>query len=350
MLKNISKYYWWCQVGGWLAWMLFNVILSKYYGRPLNGTFFIDQGSLVLLGIGLTHILRWFILKFNFLEFPLSKLLIRIPIMLIIWTVFLNLIRGLELMYLYSNHHHHHHHLFSLWRFIPTALLLMVWVALYFMGYYFQKEQQYQIDKLQLEATVKELELRTIKSHLNPHFLFNALNSIRALVDEDPQHARTAITELSNILRASIKTEKMDTVSLGRELKIVKDYLAVEHIRFENRLQVKYDIDEETLDLQLPPLMLQTLVENAIKHGISRTVSNGIVEISSKKSKDFHEFIVRNSGHYEEKPGNDGFGLKSIRESLKLLYKNKASFSIYNVGKEIVEAVVKIPLTEYKKG
>jgi len=342
MLKNISKYYWWCQVGGWFTWMVFNVILSKYYGRPLNGTFFIDQVSLILLGIGLTHALRWFILKLNLLEYPLNKLLIAIPLLVILCAVVLNLIRGVELINLYPERHHHH--LFSLWRFIPTALLIMVWTALYYMGYYFQKDQQYQIDRLQLESTVKDLELRTIKSQLNPHFLFNALNSIRALVDENPNRARTAITELSNILRASIKVEKLETVSLKRELGIVKDYLAVEHIRFEDRLQVSYEIDDNTLDFRVPPMMLQTLVENAIKHGISHIVSNGRVKIISKISGDSHEIRVYNSGQIIENKEHKGFGLESTRQRLELLYKNKATFEIHNSGSDMVEAIVKIPL------
>src|SRR5699024_5263648 len=193
-----------------------------------------------------------------------------------------------------------YHHLFSLWRFIPTALLIMVWTALYYMGYYFQKDQQYQIDRLQLESTVKDLELRTIKSQLNPHFLFNALNSIRALVDENPERARTAVTELSNILRASMKVEKFETVSMQKELNIIKDYLALEHIRFEERLKVNYEIEEETLDLPVPPMMLQTLVENAIKHGISHATTGGYLDIISKISGLNHEIIIRNPGQLDE--------------------------------------------------
>ena len=136
-----------------------------------------------------------------------------------------------------------------------------------------RKNQEGKLDKIRLESLVKELELKTIKSHINPHFIFNALNSIRALVDENPERARTAITELSNILRSSMQAEKIEMAPLERELNIVKDYLELEHIRFEDRLMVEYDIDEDTLDQEIPPMMLQTLVENAIKHGISKQIS-----------------------------------------------------------------------------
>ena len=107
------------------------------------------------------------------------------------------------------------------------------------------------MDTLRLESLVKELELQTIKAHINPHFIFNSLNSIRALVDENPQRARKAVTELSNILRSSMQSEKMETVPLEKELYIVKDYLALENMRFEDRLRVEYEIDEDTLDIEI---------------------------------------------------------------------------------------------------
>jgi len=191
---------------------------------------------------------------------------------------------------------------------------------------------------------VKDLELRTIKSQLNPHFLFNSLNSIRALVDENPERARTAVTELSNILRASMKVEKFETVSMRKELNIIKDYLALEHIRFEERLKVNYEIEEETLDLLVPPMMLQTLVENAIKHGISHATTGGYLDIISKISGLNHEIIIRNPGQLDEESQHRGFGLESTRQRLKLLYKNGAYFAIHNLNDKIVEATIRIPL------
>ena len=141
-----------------------------------------------------------------------------------------------------------------------NLLLIALWFLIYIVYHYVEKNRNDQIDRLKLESTVKELELKTIKSHINPHFIFNSLNSIRALVDENPERARTAITELSNILRSSMKAEKAETVTLQRELDIVKDYLALEHMRFEERLNVEMDIDPDTLGQPVPPMMLQTLV------------------------------------------------------------------------------------------
>ncbi len=173
---------------------------------------------------------------------------------------------------------------------------IFIWNLIYFIYHYVTKSRKQQLDTLQLEALVKELELKTIKAHINPHFIFNSLNSIRALVDENPERAREAITELSNILRSSMQADKSETVTLEKELNIVKDYLALENMRFEDRLKIEYEIDEDTLDQPVPPMMLQTLVENAIKHGISKQINGGVVRVISDFKDNYHELAVQNTG------------------------------------------------------
>jgi LytS/YehU family sensor histidine kinase len=228
--------------------------------------------------------------------------------------------------------------------FGPTSSLLFVWNSIYFMYHYVMKSRKQQMDTLQLEALVKALELKTIKAHINPHFIFNALNSIRALIDENPQRARAAITELSNILRSSLSADKSETVSFKEELKIVKDYLALENMRFEDRLQVEYDVAEESLNQQVPPMMLQTLVENAIKHGISKQVKGGIVKITSGLNGNLHQLSVQNTGHLNGAASQNGFGLSSTQDRLSLLYGDKAKFEIRQLNPTVVEARVTIPV------
>jgi two-component system, LytTR family, sensor kinase len=223
-------------------------------------------------------------------------------------------------------------------------LFLAIWNLIYFSYHFVMKSRQDQLDRMRLQSTVKELELKTIKAHINPHFIFNALNSIRALVDENPGRARTAITELSNILRSSMQAEKAETTPLEKELNIVKDYLALEHIRFEDRLRVEYEIDEDTLDQPVPPMMLQTLVENAIKHGISKHKDGGSIKIISDFRNDKHELIVQNTGKLNGTANNEGFGLTSTQNRLKLLYGSRASFQISDRNGDIVEAKVLMPV------
>src|SRR5215211_143470 len=189
----------------------------------------------------------------------------------------------------------------------------VIWSFIYFMYHFVVKTRKQQMDTIKLEALVKSLELKTIKAHINPHFIFNALNSIRALIDENPARARRAITELSNILRSSMQAEKLETVSFEKELNIVKDYLALEYIRFEDRLKVEYYINTDTLAQPVPPMMLQTLVENAIKHGIGKQLNGGVVKVISDFKNDYHQIIVQNSGHLNGHANTDGLGLSSTR-------------------------------------
>ena len=231
------------------------------------------------------------------------------------------------------------------WDLIFTFILIALWLLLYMVWHYLEKNRNDQVDRLTLENMVKELEVKTIKSHINPHFIFNSLNSIRALVDENPPRARTAITELSNILRSSMQAEKLETVPLEKELDIVKDYLALEHMRFEERLKIEIEIDEDTLQQPVPPMMLQTLVENAIKHGISKNIRGGFVKIISKFKGNDHELIVQNSGRLSEDANKDGFGIRSTQDRLYFLYSGKAHFEINNIDGDRVQSKVTMPVS-----
>jgi len=225
-----------------------------------------------------------------------------------------------------------------------TLMLIAIWMLIYIVYHFVEKNRNDQLDRLKLESTVKELELKTIKSHINPHFIFNSLNSIRALVDENPMRARRAITELSNILRSSMHAEKSETVPLEKELDIVKDYLALEQMRFEERLKIEFEVDENTLQHQVPPMMLQTLVENAIKHGISKQVLGGVVRIVALFKDNVIQLQVQNTGQLHVAPNGEGFGIKSTQDRLNLMYQGKAVFEIRNMDKSMVESKVTIPV------
>jgi two-component system, LytTR family, sensor kinase len=232
------------------------------------------------------------------------------------------------------------------WGMLITWLLISLWLAIYILLHYIERSQKDQLARLKLETTVKELELKTIKAHINPHFIFNSLNSIRALVDENPERARRAITELSNILRSSMHAEKLETVPLEKELDIVKDYLELEHMRFEDRLKIEYHIEDDTLDQQVPPMMVQTLVENAIKHGISKLVNGGVIKIYSDFVNNHYELKVQNTGNLVNghNPDLGGFGLKSTQDRLKLLFGPDAYFNIEELEGNLVQVKVQLPL------
>jgi len=346
-MKKLSAY-WWCQLGGWSSYLIINTFFYFTIRTKPSPHFFPSLFLDAIAGVVITHIMRIFIRKMNLINLDLRR-----QIVYMFFTTFffalifsLSIVRADQALNLETEMWKEYTFLNKVMRAsFGYFLFLLIWNFIYFTYHYVEKTRKEKIDKIHLESLVKELELKTIKSHINPHFIFNALNSIRALVDENPERARTAITELSNILRSSMQSEKLETAPLERELNIVKDYLELEHIRFEDRLKVEYDIDEDTLDQQVPPMMLQTLVENAIKHGISKQVNGGLIKIVSDFRHNHHELIVQNTGTIESANNTEGFGIVSTQNRLKLLYGGKADFALRNVNGNMVEAKVIMPVT-----
>jgi sensor histidine kinase YesM len=346
MPKNVARYYWWCQIGGWGFVALIMIFFSYTFHEKMNGNSYLRLAIMISACLLCTHIFRTIIQRFKWLLLPVEKVLPRLFMGAIAVSVFSGLLRTVlvEFFNLSENKEKFDFYSRVLLNTLDHGMFILPWTLIYYFYHYIEKSRKQQLDTLKLESLVKELELKTIKSHINPHFIFNALNSIRALIDENPGRARTAITELSNILRSSMQTEKQETVSFEKELDIVRDYLALEHIRFEDRLNVEYQIDEDTLDQPIPPMMLQTLVENAIKHGISKQVNGGMVRIVSDFRDDFHELVIRNTGHLNGSLNADGFGLVSTRNRLQLLFGQKANFDIREINGNMVEATVLIPV------
>jgi len=347
MPKHVSKYYWWCQISGWGFLGLVIVLNSSTFEQKITDKLIGLMAVSVLSGILITHIFREVIRRSGWLLLPVEKALPKFLIGILLTCVTAGLLRilvvdALNLVSLSRNKMDFMPRLLA--TTLDSGLLIIPWTLIYYFYHYIENSRKQQLDTLKLEALVKELELKTIKAHINPHFIFNALNSIRALVDENPARARTAITELSNILRSSMQAEKLETVTFEKELNIVKDYLALEHIRFEDRLQIEYDIDEDTLDQPIPPMMLQTLVENAIKHGISRQVDGGMVKIVSDFKDDYHELVITNTGRLNGSRNGDGFGLASTKNRLQILFGQRANFDIREVNGNTVQARVLIPV------
>lgn len=347
MQPSVSLRYWLFQLSGWGAVAFINLFFAFIFNQIDNEGKLI-QRLIFFIEIGLifSHFMRYAVKRNHVLLKPIKYQIIILLILTVLYSVFIGLVQAsfekehrlvlnkgetVEFYILYLR---------NLW---SSFIYLFIWNCLYFMYHFIVKSQRQQLDTLQLEALVKSLELKTIKAHINPHFIFNALNGIRALIDENPARARRAITELSNILRSSLNVEKGETVALNEEMKIVKDYLALENMRFEDRLKIEYEIDDDTLSKQVPTMMLQTLVENAIKHGISKNIKGGLVRIISDYSHGFHELAVQNTGYLNGGLLHQGFGFSSTHDRLNLLYGEKAKFEIKQVRPDLVEAKVLIP-------
>jgi LytS/YehU family sensor histidine kinase len=346
VLHRIPKY-WLFQAVGWGLFLLINTFFAVTFEKfniSLAGRLIVFVG----MGLLFSHIMRAVIIRLGILSRSLNEQILGF---LAVTIFFALVIGGLDSMITRWLRIDKDREISGSLELLSNTFIafvyLFLWNMIYFIYHYIEKSRKQQLDTLKLQALVKELELKTIKSHINPHFIFNALNSIRALIDENPSRARDAITELSNILRSSMQAENIETVPLLRELGIVRDYLALEHIRFEDRLRVEYDIDEDTLNQPVPYMMLQTLVENAIKHGISRNVNGGIIRIISDFKDDHHELIVRNTGKLNGGVNKEGFGIQSTDNRLSLLFGANARFEINDTPENMVEAKVKIPVQSH---
>lgn len=227
--------------------------------------------------------------------------------------------------------------------FITGSFLYFIWNLIYLAYQYFDQFKIEELKNVKLQMLKNEVELQNLRSQMNPHFMFNAMNSIRALVDEDPKQAKIAITKLSNILRNALIHSKDRLITLKQEIDFVSDYLALEKIRYEERLTVLIDIPKECYQTKIPPLLIQTLVENGIKHGISTLVEGGIIEIIAKNYDNKTEISVINSGILDKKNSETGVGVENTVKRLDLEFGDEATFHIKSLDEKKVEAVLKVP-------
>jgi two-component system, LytTR family, sensor kinase len=189
---------------------------------------------------------------------------------------------------------------------------------------YYHESQQRKLKEAQLETRLIEARLKTLEAELHPHFLFNTLHAISTLVHRDPESADRMISRLSDLLRITFDRSGEATVSLKEEIEFLQKYLEIEQTRFQDRLTVRVDVDPEVLDAEVPRMILQPLVENAMKHGIAQSVDKGHVQISAGREGDVLRMEVRDNGRglhgARLKKLRTGVGLSNTRARLEMLY------------------------------
>ncbi|MEL6391111.1 MAG: histidine kinase [Bacteroidota bacterium] len=211
------------------------------------------------------------------------------------------------------------------------GLIYLIWNLIYFFFKYFSKSQQLTIDKWRLAAEAKEAQLGNLRAHLRPHFVFNALNNIKALVLEDAHRSRDMLINFSDLLRYSLQHQTDQLVTLENELDISRQYLEIMSIQYEDRLGWTITSDFNTSLPQLPPLSLQMLVENAVKHGIAKQKESGQIQISAEWIDQTLQLQVSNPGSLKKRnqvDGQLGTGLQNLRERLSILYQGQARFEL----------------------
>lgn len=225
-----------------------------------------------------------------------------------------------------------------------TGTFLSIAVVAHAISYY-RRLQDRENRAAQLEGQLAKAHLQSLKSQLQPHFLFNTMHSISALMLTDVQAADRMITRLGDLLRMNLESAGTQITTLSRELEFVNCYLGIEQIRFEKRLILAFDIAPETLDAQVPMMLLQPLVDNAVKHGISRLPQGGEIRISSCLQNGDLKLEVRNSGPSLNETGDrrGGLGLRVTRERLETLYGADQSLVLASPPEGGMSVLVTIP-------
>lgn len=334
--------YWACQIAGWGAYSALGmeVAVLENGWRP---SIVIGYVLFFFYSIGLTHLLRREIRR-NWTNLPVSRSLMQFAAACIsiaavqsalVVGVYWAIERQLGVWSEKSS---------IVYMFLGLCVANAIWTTLYLTitGMYHAREAKR--NEMGMKLALSNAELKALEAQLNPHFLFNCLNSIRGMIGEDPEHARDMVTRLSNILRYSLQRDRRHTAPLANEMDVVADYLALESVRFEDRLRVHLSVDDAALARPFPPMLLQSLVENAIKHGVEEIPSGGDLSIRVRVEGDELRIEVENTGNLgESRMNSTQMGLANARERLRILYGERARLNLAASGEGRVKATVLIP-------
>ena len=328
--------YWRNQIAGWSAYSAVGIAINLLNGAAA-GPLVAGHVVLIVCSIALTHRLRGAIRRRRGHDQALAEMRGIIAAGVVLISVLqAALVIGVNIALTGSR-----------WPLIAVVALWWgmllatgIWTILYVRV---SERRRHAEREAQTQSALKEAELHALETEIGPHFLFNALNSIRALVADDPVRAQEMLTRLANVLRSRLRREREHTVTLASELEVVSDYLAIEAIRFEERLQPEVTVSPDTVDCAVPPLLLQTLVENAVKHGIANLTGPGILAVRAERHDGVLRLTVENSGTLVESPASPlQLGLANVRHRLRLLYGDQASVRLEG-GRGRVTATVVLP-------
>lgn len=338
--------YWILQLSGWTFFTLLLIFLFLFFSEDSNTRTIISLQ--VLIGFSLmtaSHIERLIFKRLNILNKP--------SFTLIAYAVGLSIIAAFGAQVLI------HIVLYALvdWEgirpfnitesliyWLNASFTLLLWTFLYISIKSFEHRKQKEVENWKLKAELKEAELGILKAQINPHFLFNALNNIRSLIAEDSDKARKMVNALSNLLRYAIYHNEKNMVKLEEELSVVNHYLELESIQYEDRLQYSFTVDNKAEEFEIPSMIIQMMVENAVKHGISKNKSGGKIEVVIKMDEDHLDISVLNDGKLMEKEeSTEGIGVSNIKNRIGTYFGDKARFTLMEAETGKVKSSVLIP-------
>jgi len=349
LILNKSRFFWVLNISGWLIFTVGWAAPNLPEDSPLW------SWALIVASDFIVYFLSSLILRFFFKKIRKSVQNIYLIGLLILFTllaitiiyifidgIFVMLLRDYGFDYFASLKG-----IVLLRRILNAIVLFGLWSAMYFLINLIYTLQNEKLNKEHALHLASEFRMEVLKNQINPHFLFNSLNSISALVPENSSKALKMIDELSDFLRFTLLHKHDSRISLEEELKFIRHFIYVQIIRFEEKLECKYEVEPQSLKCKVMPAILYPIVENAIKHGMNTSNFPLKVEIGSRLKPESLELYVKNSGRWIENELSDGSGtqtgLENVIERLKCEYHNKATLEILKEA-EFVEVILKFPL------
>jgi len=348
--KTYISLYWKCQLIGWSVTSLYWSFDGWY-----NDGFRLDLAVIqfvldVAMYILITHLYRNFAIRNHWQDLPLDRLLWRLLIAITVMGIFYALVTigKLYLVRIWfmgdvSQTFVDFFNLNVVSILIAGFRLMAIWILAYHLYHYAKREIRLSVDNARLELSFKQSQLDNLSAQLNPHFLFNALNTIKSLVYTRPDAAGRAIDLLSELLRSGLYKGNSMLIRLNDEIALVRDYLELESLRMEERLEYELDIDVSLSELMVPRLCIQTLVENAVKHGVALEKQGGRIDLIIGERDGFLIIRVLNPGKLEKNKIIEGIGLRNLKERLDHGYQHLATFRLSET-QQIVCAEIKIPI------
>jgi signal transduction histidine kinase len=332
--------YWKCQIGGWTAMTLWSLGISTALGTlTLEGVAAIMWVSAVgLLG---THLFRPIMKRGEWTRLSPARLIPRVALGIFVIGTSMGILSIPFILPRIPDGANPFHFIIS--NVVGSWFAILGWMLLYFSYHFRTQTREARQKEWELRVAMRENELRTLRAQLNPHFLFNSLNNLRGLISECPERAQDAVTHLAALLRYTLHLSQSPTVTLEQELDGVRNYLALEKIRFEERLRDEVEVDSHLLDQAIPPMLLQNLLENALKHGIARRRDGGVVSLRITEVDGRVTIRVTNPGRLVEHDGRKRVGLTNAREQLRLLFDDDAHVELRQETKDMVVCHVELP-------
>lgn len=344
-----NTWFWLLQLLGWGILVGSQVFTKLSFAKELNKTYIILEGLFVfILGFAISTLLRYY-LKQNTIHKETQKTnYIKVFLAFIVVSLIFAsaLFIAIPLYGYYHSEPMKIDNMLIISNILNSFFFFFFWTLLYYVIKLVFKDNLNNVERLKLKTTLKESQLNTLKGQINPHFMFNSLNNIRGLMLEDVDKSREMITRLSDMLRYSLTKNGLNKIALSEELEMVENYIELSKIQLEDRLNFIKEIEEDVLKTEIPPMLIQMLVENAIKHGISNLPKGGKVNLKIQKEENNLIIEVKNTGKLIINNTSTKVGLNNIKKRLSLMYGKKANFSLKEEDNNVISKIT-IPLTPY---